>query len=115
MSSDESEAAGSDVPFLLDSDPPRPEPGSANRAGTPDHELVQTDRLNYIAWMFKTSERLWSTSLSVAIVSVLSLLGGFTLGFASSTLLNLGDLSEAYRFDHTLSDLFGVSHCTAGF
>ena len=108
MSSEDSDSGGSDVPFLLDSDS-HPEPGRPIHASA--SELLQTDRLNYVVWMFKTPERLWSTALSVAVVSTLSLLGGFTLGFASSTLLDLGDLPEEYRFDHVLSDLFGVSQC----
>ena len=104
MSSDESDSDGSDVPFL--------EPHSHSEPGS-DHanasELLQNR--SYIVWVFKTPERLWSTALSVATVSTLSLLIGFTLGFPSSALLNLGDLPEEYRFDTVLSDLFGVSQC----
>ena len=58
----------------------------------------------------RTRERLWSTTVSALIAVIPALLVGFTLGYPSPALLDLGDLSEDYRFNTLLSDLFGVSY-----
>ena len=57
----------------------------------------------------RTRERLWSTTISAFIASIPALLVGFTIGYPSPALLDLGDLPEDFRFNTLLSDLFGVS------
>ena len=59
-------------------------------------------------------ERLWSTFLSACVASIPGMLVGYTLGFASSALLDLtgdgaADVPETYLFTRLISDLFQVS------
>ena len=63
--------------------------------------------------MVRTRERLWSTTVSALIASIPALLVGFTIGYPSPALLDLGDLPEDFRFNTLLSDLFGVSFFVA--
>ena len=52
----------------------------------------------------------WSTIYSVLTAALLSLIGGFTLGYSSPTLIELANLEDPeLRFGNTLSDVFGVS------
>ena len=61
-----------------------------------------------------TSASLWTLLPAVVIACIMSLLGGTTLSYSSSTLLELKELPNShFRFDNSLlSDLFGVS-CTS--
>ena len=57
-----------------------------------------------------TGMRGWSTIYSVLTAALLSLIGGFTMGFSSPTLIELAKLEDPeLRFGNTLSDVFGVS------
>ena len=60
-------------------------------------------------------QRLWSTVFAALSAALCTLLGGYTLGYPSSALVELGnysqkyDLSPDYDFSSTLmKDLFGV-------
>ena len=68
--------------------------------------------------VLRTRSRLWSTALSAFVVSIPALLVGYTLGFASSALLDLtgdaADVPEAYLFNRLVSDLFAVSYVAYG-
>ena len=68
--------------------------------------------------VLRTRSRLWSTALSAFVVSIPALLVGYTLGFASSALLDLtgdaADVPEAYLFNRFVSDLFAVSYVAYG-
>ena len=57
------------------------------------------------------SVSLWTLLPAVVIACIMSLLGGTTLSYSSSTLLELNELANPhFRFDNALlSDLFGVS------
>ena len=61
--------------------------------------------------MFRTRERLWSTTISALIASIPALLVGFTIGYPSPALLELRarEVPDDFRFTTLLSDLFGVS------
>ena len=55
-------------------------------------------------------QRVWTVFMSAVIVSLPALLVGCTLSFSSGALLDLTDLEPRpdYKFDTTLSDVFGV-------
>ena len=60
-------------------------------------------------------ERLWTTALASLVAAVPALLVGYTLGFASSALLDLtGDAAAGiprdYVFSSAVADVFAVSH-----
>ena len=56
-------------------------------------------------------QRLWSTTLIAFLTSLTALLGGYTLGYPSSALLDLNDLNDTRVFRHGsgLENIFGVS------
>ena len=59
-------------------------------------------------------ERLWSTALAAFVAAIPSILVGYTLGFASTALLDLtgngvGDIRGDYVFGSTIADVFAVS------
>ena len=47
----------------------------------------------------RSRERVWSTTLSTLIASITMLLGGFTYGFPSASVLQLQELPGSRRFD----------------
>lgn len=55
--------------------------------------------------------RLWSTTLIALLTSLTALLGGYTLAYPSSALLDLNDLNNTRVFRHgsVLENIFGVS------
>ena len=60
-------------------------------------------------------ERLWTTTLASLVAAVPALLVGYTLGFASSALLDLtGDAAAGiprdYVFSSAVADVFAVSY-----
>lgn len=64
--------------------------------------------------VLRTRERLWSTALSALVASIPSLLVGYTIGYASSAILDLtgrgtAHLPKDYRFSPRQSELFAVS------
>ena len=82
-----------------------------------DRKLSSTALLG-VERVLRTRSRLWSTALSAFVVSIPALLVGYTLGFASSALLDLtggaADVPEAYLFNRFVSDLFAVSYVAYG-
>ena len=56
-------------------------------------------------------QRLWSSTLVALLTSLTALLGGYTLGYPSSSLLDLNDLNDTRVFRHGsgLENIFGVS------
>ena len=94
--------------------------GSAASGGgaySGDRKLSSTALLG-VERVLRTRSRLWSTALSAFVVSIPALLVGYTLGFASSALLDLtggaADVPEAYLFNRLVSDLFAVSYVAYG-
>ena len=55
--------------------------------------------------------RLWSTTLIALLTSLTALLGGYTLAYPSSALLDLNNLNSTRVFQHgsVLENIFGVS------
>ena len=55
-------------------------------------------------------QRVWTVLLSTVVACLPGLLGGCALAFPSGALLDLTDLEPRpdYKFDTTLSDVFGV-------
>ena len=56
----------------------------------------------------KSRERIWATAISVSIASLSVLLGGFTLGFPSASVLQLQELPGGRRFDTLQIDILVV-------
>ena len=59
--------------------------------------------------LVRTRERVWATAISSTVAAIPALLVGYTLGYPSSTLMELTALPSDFRFSDLLASLFGVS------
>lgn len=80
--------------------------------------LIQSQRYSHpssfigkLSLLCKGPQRLWSTTLIALVAALTALIGGYTIGYPSSSLIDLDKLngSRAIKNDSVLANLYGVS------
>ena len=86
------------------------EDGQLLRSGNDgQHNDIRGKSSTALKRLVRTRERVWATAISSTVAAIPALLVGYTLGYPSSTLMELTALPSDFRFSDLLASLFGVS------